>query len=134
MEKRREHKKHISFEELPEELKFERLKPTKRLFYDTIKMLVYRAETGMANSVKPLLERDEDSKALIRQLSKSHVDIHVDKSENILNVRVHRFTTRRHDEAIRKLLRVLNETETLYPGTEMKLRYSLLGENYDIPK
>ena len=110
-------------------MKFERLKPTRRLFYDTIKMLVYRAETGMANSVKPLLERDEDSKALIRQLSKSHADIHADKRRNILNVRVHRFSTKRHDEAIRKLLRMLNETKTLYPGTNMELRYSLIGEN-----
>jgi hypothetical protein len=65
---------------------FERLKPTKRLFYYTVKMLVYRAETAIPNSVKPLLERDEDSKALIiRQLSKSHAD----ESENILNVKVH---------------------------------------------
>ena len=126
VEERKKHKKHIPFEELPDELKFERLKPTKRLFYDTIKMLAYRAETGMANSVKPLLERNEDSKALIRQLSKSHADIHADKSESVLNVRVHRFTTKRHDEAIRKLLRMLNETETLYPVTNMKLRYSLI--------
>ena len=44
-EKRKEHEKHISFEELPDELKFERLKPAKRLLYDTIKMLAYRAET-----------------------------------------------------------------------------------------
>ena len=92
-------------------------------------MLVYRAETGMVNSVKTFLERNEDSKALIRQLSKSHADIHADKRRNILNVRVHRFSTKRHDEAIRKLLRMLNETETLYPGTKMKLRYSLIGEN-----
>jgi prepilin-type processing-associated H-X9-DG protein len=126
---RKKHKKHISFEELPDELKFERLKPTRRLFYDTIKMLVYRAETGMANSVKPFLERNDDSKALIRQLSKSHADIHADKRGNILNVRVHRFSTKRHDEAIRKLLRMLNETKTLYPGTNMELRYSLIGEN-----
>ena len=132
VENRKKHKKHISYEELPDELKFERLKPTKRLFYDTIKMLVYRTETAMANSVKPLLERNEDSKALVRQLSKSHADIYADEINNILNVRVHRFTTKRHDDAIRKLLRMLNETETLYPGTKMKLRYSLLGENYDI--
>ena len=86
------------------------------------------------SSVKTFLERNEDSKALIRQLSKSHADIHADKRRNILNVRVHRFSTKRHDEAIGNLLRMLNETETLYPGTNMKMRYSLIGDNYDISK
>lgn len=131
-EKRKEHEKHISFEELPDELKFERLKPAKRLLYDTIKMLAYRAETAMANSVKPLLERNDDSKALIRQLSKSHADIYPDKNKNILNVRVHHFTTKRHDAAIRNLLQLLNDTETLYPGTNLKLRYSLVQKNDNI--
>ena len=42
---------------------------------------------------------------------------------------MHRFSTKRHDEIIRKLLRMLNETETLYSGTNMELRYSLIGEN-----
>ena len=129
---RKKYDKHVSFEELPDELKFERLKPTKRLFYDTIKMLVYRAETAMANNVKPLLERNDDSKALIRQLSKSHADIHPDKNNNILNVKVHRFTTKRHDHAIKNFLQLLNDTETLYPGTNMQLRYSLVGKNDNI--
>jgi transposase len=125
---KKEYPKHISFDELPEDLKFEKLKPTKRLFFDTIKMLVYRAETAMANTVKPLLSRKDDARALIRQLANSHVDILPDKREKILNIKIHRFATRRHDQAVRELLRTLNDTETFYPGTDMKIVYSLAGE------
>ena len=123
---RKKHPKHIDFDELPENLKFERLKPSKRLFFDTVKMLVYRAETAMANTVRQFLDRD-DARVLIRQLMKSHADIIPDTEGKILNVRIHRFTTRRHDRAVGDLLATLNETETPYPGTDMKLVYSLTG-------
>jgi len=123
---RKKHPKHIDFDELPENLQFERLKPSKRLFFDTVKMLVYRAETAMANTVRQFLDRD-DARVLIRQLMKSHADIIPDTEGKILNVRIHRFTTRRHDRAIGDLLTTLNETETPYPGTDMKLVYSLTG-------
>ena len=126
-EERKKHPKHISFDELPEDLKFERLKPSKRLFFDTIKMLVYRAETAMANTIRRFLGRD-DAKVLIRQLMKSHADIIPDAEAKILNVRIHRFTTKRHDKAVEDLLTTLNETKTLYPGTDMKLLYSLSGK------
>ena len=126
-EERKKHPRHISFDELPEDLKFERLKPSKRLFFDTIKMLVYRAETAMANTVRRFLGRD-DAKVLIRQLMKSHADIIPDAEGKILNVHIHRFTTKRHDKAVEDLLTTLNETKTLYPGTDMKLLYSLTGK------
>lgn len=127
---RKKHPKHISFQELPDDLKFERLKPSKRLLFDTIKMLAYRSETAMAQTIKPFLDR-EDSRVIIRQLMKSHADIIANNEEKILNVQIHRFTTKRHDLAIRNLLQVLNETETLYPGTDMKLVYSMIGEDND---
>lgn len=124
---RKKHPRHISFDELPENLKFERLKPSKRLFFDTIKMLVYRSETAMANSIRQFLDRD-DARVLVRQLMRSHADIVPDTKGKILNVRIHRFTTKRHDRAIGELLATLNETETAYPGTDMRLVYSLAGE------
>ena len=128
---RKKHSKHISFDDLPEKLKFERLKPVKRMFFDAIKMLVYRAETAMANTVKPFLNRKDDARALMRQLAGSHADILPDQQENILNIKIHRFTTKRHDRAVRNLLRMLNDTETFYPGTDLKLVYSLVGEKPD---
>ena len=123
---RKKHPKHITFDELPDDLKFERLKPSKRLFFDTIKMLVYRSETAMAGIMRPLLGRD-DSRVLIRQLMKSHADIIPDAENKILNVRIHGFTTKRHDQAVGNLLEILNETETQYPGTDLKLVYSLVA-------
>lgn len=122
---RKKYQKHISFDELPDELKFEQLKPTKRLFFDTIKMLAYRAETAMANTLKNKLDRNEDGRSLVRQLMKSHADIIPDHQNKTLEVRVHGFTTRRHAAAVNDLITTLNEAEILYPGTDMKLLYSM---------
>ena len=74
-EERKKHKKHISFADLPDNMQFEQLKPTKRLFFDTIKMIAYRAETAMANILKEKLDRKQDARSLVRQLMKSHADI-----------------------------------------------------------
>ena len=79
-------------------------------------MLAYRSETAMAEIIKPFLDRDY-SRVFIKQLMKSHAAIIPDNEKKILNVRIHRFATRRHDLAIENLLQVLNETETFYPGT-----------------
>lgn len=128
-EEKKTYPKHISFDELPDDLKFEQLKPTKRLLFDTIKILVYRAETAMANTLKEKLDRNQDARSLIRQLMKTHADIIPDNQNKILKVRLHGFTAKRHDRAMNDLLTTLNETETLYPGTDMKLVYSMVGND-----
>ena len=46
--------KHIPFDELPAEHKFERLNPTRKLALDTVRMIAYCAETAIAAAVQRL--------------------------------------------------------------------------------
>ncbi len=125
-EKRSAVSKHLDFQDLPEDAKFEKLKSSSRLLLNTIKMIDYRAETAMSMILKEFLHRDQDARPIVRELFKTEADIAPDLEAKILNVRVHRMTTLRNDNAVKKLFEKLNETETFFPGTDMKLQYYLI--------
>ncbi len=123
--KRSDVSKHIDFHDLPNDVKFEKLKSSSRLLLNTIKMIDYRAETAMSVTLKKFLDRAQDARSIIRELFTTEADILADHENKTLNVEVHRMTTLRNDNAVRSLFEKLNETETFFPGTDMKLRYYL---------
>jgi transposase len=118
--------KHVELRELPEEFQFKQLESSRKLFTDTIKMIDYRAETAMCSTLKARLGREDDARAIMRELFKKNVNLIPDN--NNLQVELHCFNTRRHNQAVKKLLEELNSTETIYPGTNMKLVYSIVGD------
>jgi len=125
--KQSETPKHLRWEELPEEAKFERLAPSRKRLLDTIKMVAYRAETAMSNLVRPVLSREEDSRSLMRELFQMEADLHPSPETDELHIRVHAMANPRSNRAIEHLLGELNATEQTYPGTKLKLIYSLVG-------
>ncbi len=76
--------KHIDFQNLPEDKKFEKLKSSSRLLLNTIKMMDYRAETAMSMILKEFLHRDQDARPIIRELFKTDADIVPDHESKIL--------------------------------------------------
>ncbi|MCP4623505.1 MAG: hypothetical protein GY850_08235 [bacterium] len=127
-EKRKEHSKHISFSELPEEDHFEQLSPIRKQFMDTIKMIAHRAETAMAMVMRSVLVREDDARALLRDVFTSDADLIPDAEAKTLTVRLNHFTNPMSDKAVRTLCETLNESETIYPGTDMRMIYKL-GSN-----
>lgn len=117
--------KHIQWEELPNHEKFKRLLPDRRHFLDTVRMIAYRAETSMVTIVREVLKRNDDARALIRDLFASEADILPDNKNNILNICVHYKNEARQNQAIGHLLQHLNNTEYKYPGTKYTLNFSL---------
>jgi SMC interacting uncharacterized protein involved in chromosome segregation len=126
-EKRSSVSKHIDFADLPIDHKFEKLKSNSRLLLNTIKMIDYRAETALSVILKEFLHRNQDARPIIRELFKTEADIIPDYPEKLLKVNVHRMTTLKDDRAVKKLLEKLNETETIFPGSDLKLEYHLIG-------
>ena len=60
--KRKETPHHIAIEELPEEARFRQLSTQSKHLVDTIKMIAYRAETAMANSLREHLTRPDEAR------------------------------------------------------------------------
>jgi len=113
--------RHLALKELPEAERFSQLRTTKKHFVDTIKLIAYRAETALVALAREKLSRSEDARSLIRQIFESAVDLCPQLQEKILTVRVHRLSSAIHDEVLEHLCTELTATDTVYPGTDLRL-------------
>jgi transposase len=99
-----------------------RLEHERKIITDTFKMVAYRAETQLANLVGPLLpHRDDEARKFMRQVFELPADLLPDYEHGKLIVRLHGMTTPRDNRALAVLCDVLNDLDTRYPGTELKL-------------
>ncbi|MFP3984385.1 MAG: putative transposase [Desulfurivibrionaceae bacterium] len=131
--KRKEESKHITIGELSEEDRFQQLAPTRKLLMDTIKMIAYRSETGMAEGLKQYLGKESDARRLLKDLYRSQADLLPDLDEKVLHVQIHHLANPRSNRAIKRFFEDLNKTEMRYPGTKFRLRFSFAGST-DPPK
>jgi hypothetical protein len=118
---------HLSWEELPEDSKFEQLASSRKRLLDTVKMIAYRAETAMVGIVREHLARADDARSLMQDLFRQDADLWLDEANQRLEVRVHPFSNPRWNRAIAKLLEHLNVAEMTCPGTKLTLAYSLIA-------
>jgi hypothetical protein len=118
---------HLEWDELEAEDKFERLAPSRKRLLDTVKLIAYRSETALTTIVRSTLSREDDARSLVRDLFRSPADITPDLRANELRVGVHSLANPRSNRAIGALLEELNASELMYPGTRLKLVYTLLG-------
>jgi transposase len=118
--------KHIAWEDLPEPERFQRLAPGRKRLLDTVRLIAYRAETAMV----PLLLSDTvDSPAartLLQTLFATEADLVPNSEEGILHVRIHQSSSPADDRRLQGLFDQLNATETVYPGTQLRLVFHLL--------
>ena len=101
------------------------MRTERKYFLDTIKTIAYRAETSMASTVRETLKRTDDARALLRQIDDTEVDLLPDLDAKTLTVRLHHLTQAAHDAAARYLCEELTATETVFPGTDLRLVYKL---------
>ena len=90
-------------------------------------MIAYRAETALASIMREKLARTDDARSLLRDLFRSEADLVPDLEQGVLRVHVHPMPNPRSDRAIAHLLDHLNATEFTYPGTNLRLVYSIAG-------
>ena len=71
--------------------------------------------------------RVDDARSLVRDLFRREADVLPDRGSGELRVSVHASSNPRLNRALGHLLEHLNATEQKYPGTMLKLTYSLAG-------
>jgi Transposase protein len=123
--RRKQTEPHIAVRQLPESDCFTRLRTERKHFIDTIKMISYRAETNMASLLRESLARHEDTRALLRQIYDTEADLLPDTQAKTLTVRLHHLTQAAHDQALESLCDQLNATETVFPGTDLRLVFKV---------
>jgi hypothetical protein len=90
-------------------------------------MVAYRAETAMVNVLRTGMSKVDDGRSLLRAIYQTEADLIPDEKNKTLTVRLHHLANHASDKALHFLLAELNETNTVFPGTELQLIYQLGG-------
>jgi hypothetical protein len=125
--KRRATPKRIALRELPPERRPRFIAPARTQLLNTIRIAAYRAETALALALRQHLARHDDARALLQDLFTHDADLVVDDRAKTLTVRVHHFANPLSSRAMAAVLDGLTQTETIYPGTNLVLRYQLVS-------
>jgi hypothetical protein len=111
---------------MPEHIKYNKLNIESKRFQNIIKMICYRAETSMANLISNSFSKSNNEKrAVVKSIINSHVDIIPDYQNNKLFVKIYTHANPRTNHAIENIIPILNESETIYPGTDLVLNYKI---------
>jgi hypothetical protein len=126
---RKEAGKHIEASELPEEEKWLKLATRSKHFLDTIKIIAYRAETAMARIVREKLNlhHQDEARALIRDICTTEANLIPDQQAKTLSVELHSLATPKANAIVAHLCAELNETETIYPGTDLRMIFKTVS-------
>ena len=120
--------KHITIAQLSDNEKFSQLATGKKHFIDTIKMVAYRAETAMANIIRPHMARKDEARRVIRQIFNTETNLIPDEQNKRLIVELHNLTSEYADHLANILCQELNNSRTIFPGTDMEIFYKLVSQ------
>jgi hypothetical protein len=100
------------------------LERERKVLVDAIKLTTYRAETSLARFVEPFFERhEEEARKLLKSIFKATPDLVPDVRARRLTVRFHGLASPRATRALGELCPLVNEHETVYPGSTLRLRF-----------
>ena len=126
IEKRKLQSYKISIAEMPENTRYNKLKIESKHVQNIIKMICYRADSAFANLLDEDYKRKEDEKrALTKSVIFTKADLYPDYKSNTLTVSLYALATPRDNIAVEKICKTLNQTQTIFPGTELKLIYKV---------
>jgi hypothetical protein len=128
-EHRKKIERRIFISQLPEEERFRRLATPRKHLIDTIKMVAYRAETAMVNILRTEISIVDDWRTLLRAIYQTEADLIPDEKNKTLTVKLHHLANHASDKVVQSLLIELNETNTIFPGTNLQVIYKLGQEN-----
>ena len=116
--------KHVSVDQVLASDQVVQLERERKVLVDALKLTAYRAETSMARLVAPFFERHEDeARKLLKSIFDSTADLIPDARARRLTVRFHGLASPRATRALGELCALVNEQDTVYPGTTLRLRF-----------
>jgi len=112
--------------QMPENERYVKLHQESKYFMNIIKMICYRAETALANRLAPHYCRAEDEvRALVKAITRLSIDIMPDEKQSLLNITLYPLSNPRSQQALSKIIDDINATDTLYPGTVLKMKFKI---------
>jgi hypothetical protein len=134
LEQRKSHQPRITLSQMPEQHRYNKLKTESKILMNVIKMICYRAESSVASLLSPYLENAENEKRmLVKQIIETNADMTPDYQTNTLSVKLYSLSAPRYNLAAIKLAELLNQTETKFPGTNLRMVFKT-SANIDCEK
>ncbi len=93
---------------------------------DAVNMIAYRAETAMVAVLRRHLKKEDDARALIRELFVSSGDIEPDEYAQTLSIPIDHMANPAHDRATVALLHKFNQLQLHHPATVAKMTSALI--------
>jgi hypothetical protein len=88
-------------------------------------MIAYRAETAMANIVQQTKIKPDERRGFLRSIYQLEADLIPNYNENTLTINLHHLANHASDNALQILCDEFNETNTIFPGSSLKVIYKL---------
>lgn len=124
IKERKQHAYKITIKEMEDEMRYNKLDMESKLFQNIIKMICYRAETSFAILLATDYKKNtNEMRALAKSLIKTKANIIPDYKAETLTVELFSLSNPRDNNAAIKICQILNDTETKFPGTNLKLIY-----------
>lgn len=99
-----------------------------KLIHHAIRIAAYNTAQALARTILTgtgYTRADDEAHTLIRTALGGSGDILPDRATDTLHIRLDPLPAPRHTTAIDELCHALNDTNTIYPGTDLTLRYSV---------
>ena len=126
IEQRKQQTYKIEVKDMPEDKRYTTLDMEGKLFQNIIKMICYRAETTVSLLLNSeIYAKQEEIRSLVKSIIKTKGDLQPDYQQKTLTVKLYTQSTPRNNHALEKLCELLTDTETLFPGTDLRLIYKL---------
>jgi len=101
-----------------------RLDPERKRIHDAARMATYNAESALARLLTPHYRRaDDEARSLLREIFHTPADLQIIGDE--LHVRINPLSAPRRTRALNGLCEDLTATQTIYPGTNLTLVYTV---------
>lgn len=117
------HQSRIKVKQMDKHHQYNKLKHESKILMNIIKMICYRAETAVANLLVEHLPEywNNRKRMLVKQIIQANADLVVDEQNRTLTVVLHSLSANRFNQAAEKLATLLTETETVFPGSDLRL-------------
>ena len=103
------------------------LETERKLLTHAIRMSAYNSESALARLLRPHYARgDDEGRALLREAFTLSGDLQI--IEDTMHVRLDPASAPRRSKALAALCSELNDTATIYPGTNLTLKYNVKGQ------
>lgn len=119
----------ITVDQMPEEKRFNKLKEESKKLKNAILMLAYRAESSLYGSLDGVyMNTKKDGRMLLKEIFTSNADLIPNYQSGIMTIRLHSLSTPRANKAAKELCNLLNETQTCYPMTNLRMVYETIAD------